>query len=204
MLDRFDEAWPLGLAADERLRPLRGEAEEIWLGAIAALEGDHQTAAHYFRRALKYDENSGNDAAVAGLAPLLARELYALDCYDEAGPLAELGRRVANESDVWAQALWRQAQALLDAAAGRNDEAERLAGEAIAIADRTDALNWQGDAHGDLAHGIAAAGRTDEANAALEHALDRYERKHNLAWPRRYGGDSRWRARLRRARCLSC
>jgi Tetratricopeptide repeat len=38
-----------------------------------------------------------------------------------------------------------------------------------------------GDAYGDLADVLTAAGRTDEAAEALEQALDRYERKKNLA-----------------------
>ena len=51
----------------------------------------------------------------------------------------------------------------------------------VAIRDRTDALNFQGDALCDLAEVLAAAGRTDEAADALEQALERYERKKNLA-----------------------
>jgi hypothetical protein len=41
--------------------------------------------------------------------------------------------------------------------------------------------NSQGDALCDLAEVLAAAGRTKEAVAALEQALERYERKKNLA-----------------------
>jgi class 3 adenylate cyclase len=181
MLGRFDEAWRLALAANERLRPLRGDAEEFWLGTIAVLAGDHEAAVGYFRRSLSFFEASGDDMSIAGLAPLLARELCALDRCDEAAPLAELGRRLANENDLAAQVVSRDAQALVDAAAGRHIEAERLASVAVEMADRTDALNLQGDALCDLADVLAAAGRTDEANAALDQALDRYERKRNLA-----------------------
>jgi hypothetical protein len=39
----------------------------------------------------------------------------------------------------------------------------------------------QGDVLCDLAEILAGAGRTDEAAAALEQALDRYERKRDLA-----------------------
>ena len=42
-------------------------------------------------------------------------------------------------------------------------------------------LNMQGDALCDLAEVLAAAGRTNEAAVALEQALERYERKKNLA-----------------------
>ena len=77
--------------------------------------------------------------------------------------------------------LWRQVQARVHAHRGEHAEAERLAREAVAIAERTDGSELQGDALCDLAEVLAAAGRTDEAAEALEQALDRYERKKNLA-----------------------
>jgi tetratricopeptide (TPR) repeat protein len=72
-------------------------------------------------------------------------------------------------------------QARVDAHRGEHAQAERLAREAVAIAEGTDALNLQGDALCDLAEVLGAAGRGDEAVAALEQALDRYDRKKNLA-----------------------
>ena len=42
-------------------------------------------------------------------------------------------------------------------------------------------MNNQGDAFWDLGEVLAAAGRTEEAAEALEQALERYERKKNLA-----------------------
>ena len=126
-----------------------------------------------------------SSAASRGLlstyAPQLGRSLCALGRYDEAEPLAQLGRELGGEQDVATQMLWRQVQALVHAHRGEHAEAERLAREAVAIAERTDALNFQGDALCDLAEVLAAAGRSDEAAAALEQALERYERKKNLA-----------------------
>ena len=87
----------------------------------------------------------------------------------------------AASDDLVTQVLWRQVQALVHAHRGEHAEAERLAREAVAIAERTDGLNYQGDAFCDLAEVLAAAGRTDEAAEALEQALERYERKKNLA-----------------------
>ena len=80
-----------------------------------------------------------------------------------------------------AQALWRQVQALVHARRGHHTQAEQLAREAVAISERTDALNGQGDALCDLAEVLHAAGRSDEAAAALAQALERYEQKKNLA-----------------------
>ena len=47
--------------------------------------------------------------------------------------------------------------------------------------EQTDALNFQAGALSDLADVLAAAGRTREAVAALDQALERYERKENAS-----------------------
>jgi tetratricopeptide (TPR) repeat protein len=159
-----------------------GAAAEIttW-GQIAALAGDHEVAIGYLQRACDLFERQNNRAWLSTLAPELGRSLCALGRYDEAEPLAQLGRELGDEDDFATQMLWRQVQALVHAHRGDHAQAEPLAREAVAISERTDALNWQGDALCDLAEVLAAAGRTDEAAEALEQALDRYERKKNLA-----------------------
>ena len=90
-----------------------------------------------------------------------------------------------DEGDLSSQALWRQVAALVHASRGEHAEAEQLAREAVGILDRTDTLTDQGDALSDLAQVLATAGRTEEAAAALEQALDRYERKKNLVMAER-------------------
>ena len=72
-------------------------------------------------------------------------------------------------------------QALVDARRGQHTQAEQLAREAVAISERTDALNWQGYALCDLAQVLHAAGQSDEAADTLGQALQRYEQKKNLA-----------------------
>jgi class 3 adenylate cyclase/tetratricopeptide (TPR) repeat protein len=181
MLGRFAEAWPLAREANERLRALRDNFEEAWLAEIAILEGDHEAAVHHLRRAHESAEKRGLRGVLAGSGPQLSRQLCAVGRPDEAAPLAELGRRFATEHDVWAQTLWRQALALVDAASGKHVEAERLAREAVEIAEGTDSPVYQGNALFDLGKVLAAAGRTDEAAAALEQALDRHQSKRNLA-----------------------
>ena len=96
-------------------------------------------------------------------------------------PLAELGRELGAEHDLITQMLWRQVKARVLAQRGDHAEAQRLAREAVALSEPTDALNSQGDAFCDLAQVLAAAGRIEEATEALEQALERYERKKNLA-----------------------
>jgi tetratricopeptide (TPR) repeat protein len=68
---------------------------------------------------------------------------------------------------------------------GEYTEAERLAREALAIAEGTDGLNAQGNALCDLTQVLVAAGRDEEAADALAAALERYERKENIPMARR-------------------
>ena len=63
---------------------------------------------------------------------------------------------------------------------GGVDGSDALAREAVAITQRTDALNIQGDAFYELAQVLHAAGRRNEAAVTLGQALKRYARK-NLA-----------------------
>jgi class 3 adenylate cyclase len=181
MLGRLDEASMIAREANQRLRELRGFGAGQWLAEIARLAGDHEAAVEHLIQICQLLEAQGRRNNLSTFAPMLGRELCALGRHDEAEVQAQLGRELAAEQDVSPQVLWRQAQALVHAGRGRHAEAEALAREAVAIAERTDGLNMQGDALWDLTNVLAAAGRTDEAAAALEQALERYERKKNRA-----------------------
>jgi hypothetical protein len=181
MLGRFEEAWPAAHEACERWREFTGHGGEWVLAEVASLAGDHAAAAGYLRIYCHLLEERGHERDHSYSASLLGRSLCALGRHDEAEPLAQFGRERGNEQDVDAQALWRQVQALIHAHRGQHAEAEALAREAVAIIGRTDGLSFQGDALCDLAEVLHAAGRTDEATTTLEQALDRYERKKNLA-----------------------
>jgi tetratricopeptide (TPR) repeat protein len=76
---------------------------------------------------------------------------------------------------------WRLVLARVHAYRGEQAEAERLAREAVASTEQTDALDDQCLALWDLAEVLAVAERLDEAEAALEQAVERCERKKNLA-----------------------
>jgi class 3 adenylate cyclase/tetratricopeptide (TPR) repeat protein len=183
MLGRFDEAWPAARAAGERLRELTGGADggEYTLAEIASLAGDHEAAARHLRGFCDFLQEAGQRGLLSTFAPMLGRALCALGRYDDAEPQAQLGRELGDEHDVATQALWRQVQALVDSHRARHSEAEALAREAVAIIEQTDALNFQGAALSDLADVLSAAGMTDESVAAREQALERYERKRNVA-----------------------
>jgi class 3 adenylate cyclase len=181
LLGRFDEAWEIARERAELLHALRGEGHEAWLAWIARLEGDEERAADYFRAFCDSLREHGQTAALSAFAPELARSLCTLGRHDEAEPLAQLGRELANEQDIFSQALWRQALARVHSSRGEHDQAEQLAREVIDVVEPTDALTEQGDAFVDLAEVLSAAGRAREASAALQQALDRYARKKNLS-----------------------
>jgi class 3 adenylate cyclase/tetratricopeptide (TPR) repeat protein len=186
MLDRFEEAWPLALQASERLRELTGDdGGEHYVAEVATFAGDEESAAGYLRARCDRLEALHRLNNLSTYAPMLGRVLCALGRYDEAEPQARLGRELGHEQDLLTQSLWRQVQARVLAHRGQHGEAERLAYEAVGIAERTDGLNFQGDALCDVAEVLSEAGRNMEAAAALTQALDRYERKRNVAMGRR-------------------
>ena len=182
MLGRFEEASPLARQAHERLREWTGASSgDDVLATIATLAGDHEAAAQSWRRTCDELQARGESGVLSTAAPTLARSLCALGRDDEAERWAQLGRELGAEHDIATQALWRQAQALVEASRGRLAEAESLAREAVAITQETDMLNWQGNALCDLAEVLTVARRDHDAAAALEQALKRYERKRNVA-----------------------
>jgi tetratricopeptide (TPR) repeat protein len=182
MLSRFEEASPIVEEARARARELTGDNWMDWVPAeIAALDGDHETAVDYLLPFCDLLEEHDERFYLSSVAPMLGRELCALGRHDEAERYARLGRELDVPQNVLGQASWRQVQALVDASRGAHAEAEALADEAVRLIDSTDGLNYQADARCDLAEVLSAAGRTDEAADALEQALERYERKMNLA-----------------------
>jgi class 3 adenylate cyclase len=186
MLDRPAEAWSLALRATERLRELSTDDHgDQHVANIAILLNDHETAARHLAIFCAWLEQHHQRNLLSTYAPMLGRSLCALGRHGEAEALARQGRKLGDEQDGTTQALWRQVQALVHAARGEHADAERLAREAVAITETTDGLNYQGDALCDLAEVLAASGRGALAAASLTQALDRYERKSNVAMVRR-------------------
>jgi class 3 adenylate cyclase/tetratricopeptide (TPR) repeat protein len=184
MLGRFDEAWATALEARLRLRELTGDdgLANFALTEIAMLKGDYEAAASYGHILCDWLEAHGNLGHLATFAPKVGRALCRLGRYEEAEPLARLARELdPDEQDSVTQAVWRQVQALVCSHREQHEEAVRLAREAVALLGRGDALNDQGDTLCDLAEVLERAGQSEEAMATLEQALERYERKRNLA-----------------------
>jgi tetratricopeptide (TPR) repeat protein len=177
MLGTIEEAWAVAVPADEKARELGLRQGGIWLAEIALIAGDRQAATDYLRSGCEELEQRGAKGQLSTYTALLGRVLAGLGRPDEAEQLAQKGRELGDPEDVWTQALWRQAQALVHSARGQHAEAVGIAEEAVDWWSRTDSLLRQGEAYGDLAQVLEAAGRRDEAIGAWRAALDCYERK---------------------------
>jgi class 3 adenylate cyclase/tetratricopeptide (TPR) repeat protein len=182
MLGRFAEASQIAQEARDRVRELTGENWLDWVPAqIATLSGDHEGAVGYLLPLCDLLQERDQRFYLSSVAPMLGRELCTLGRHDAAERCAQLGHELDVRQNALGQASLRQVQALVQAHRGEHVEAEALAREAVERIERTDGLNYQGDALCDLAEVLHAAGQTDEAEAALAQALERYERKNNLA-----------------------
>ena len=130
-------------------------------------------------------EQAGERSFLSTAAGYLAQALYALGDLEAAENRASTAAVLGASDDALTQRLSRQVRAKVVAARGRNAEAEKVAREAIAVADATDLHNVQADAYSDLADVLALGGNPDQAGAALGQALGRYERKGNIVMAER-------------------
>lgn len=149
---------------------------EQFAGIVELVADDPAAAEPHLRRACNGFRRMRLDADTAETAALLARACLALDRDAEADELCTESERLAGHA-LKAAIAWRTVRAQLLARRSDHDEARRVAEEAIALAERTDALVDHGDACLALATVLAAAGDAAGCRAAAEQAVALYERK---------------------------
>jgi tetratricopeptide (TPR) repeat protein len=184
MLGRFNEA--RAILAKQRAE-LAERGRGVLLANITAFEsvwvelwaGDPAAAAEFGAEGCRLHDELGEQGLLPNAAGNLAQALYALDRLDEAEGSARRAAELGASDDVWNELLWRQVMAKVLARRGQHAEAQRLAREAVALCEKTEMLNAQGDAHADLAEVLQLGGNADQATTALEQATDRYKRKEN-------------------------
>lgn len=145
-------------------------------GIVELVAGDPASAQTCLRRAYQGFRRMGLEADTAETAALLAKACLALDREAEADELCSESERLAGHA-LKASISWRTVRAQLCSRSGDHDGARRIAEEAVAIAERTDALVDHGDACLALATVLAAAGDAVQARAAAERAVALYELK---------------------------
>jgi class 3 adenylate cyclase/tetratricopeptide (TPR) repeat protein len=180
MLGHSDEAWPLAEARSRYVREVSGNRSQeghVYLWLIATIKGDRERACRHNADMI---EMMGDSVSVAAaFQSFQARELCYLGRLDEAEQWLRQAQAVPPRASV--RVMAPSAEALLLAARGELEQAEALARTAVARAKtETDNVWFQAWTCQDLATVLERAGRIDEARAALELALELWERKRCL------------------------
>jgi predicted ATPase/class 3 adenylate cyclase/DNA-binding winged helix-turn-helix (wHTH) protein len=146
---------------------------------VELLAGDPVAAERTLRTGYATLEKMGDRSLLSTTAAYLAQALLAQRREQEAERFAERSDVLAAADDLLTQIVWRGVRARTLAGRGRLEEAERLAREAVALAERTDFINHKGDALVDFAIVLRHGGRLEHARAALADGLSLYQQKGN-------------------------
>jgi tetratricopeptide (TPR) repeat protein len=147
---------------------------------VELLAGDPAAAERRLRQGYAALEEMGDKALLSTTAAFLGQALLAQHKHEEAGRFADLSAELAAGDDLLSQAIWRGVRAGILAQRGGLAEAERMARQAVALADRTDFLNHRAEALVVLADVLNRRGRGEPVRTALEQALGLYEQKGNV------------------------
>jgi tetratricopeptide (TPR) repeat protein len=181
MAGRFDVARRVAAEAKAAVAELglelTGASVRLEAGHVELIAGDWAAAERELRPGLELLERIGNRGHWVTAAIVLAEALLRMERPDEAEAIADRVEEWAMADDIDPQIGRRRIKARVLARRGAFEDAERLAREAVEIAERTDYLENQARARTDLAEVLDRAGRGDEGRAELERALAVYERK---------------------------
>jgi class 3 adenylate cyclase len=147
---------------------------------IAMLRDDPAMAESELRRGYQALHGMGERGLLSMVVAELARAVYAQERYEEAEQLTQESERVAGTADVRSQITWRAIRGKILARRHEFARAEACAKEALHIVEATDDLNSQGRALMDFAEMLELSNRPDDAAAAVERALELFERKGNV------------------------
>ena len=149
-------------------------------GPIELLAGNPAAAEQELRSAYDALKRMEHWGFLTSIVPRLVDALLARGRDDEGLRLTEVIEQHIVPEDVDAQVGWRRVRARLLARRGDLHQAERLAREAVAMAEGTDYLELTAEAHAGLAEVLHATGDNEQARLALERALRLHEEKGNV------------------------
>jgi tetratricopeptide (TPR) repeat protein len=184
MLSAVGRADDARAAADRARQTSADLGQRRWLEMSKAIQAeiarreDHPDLAEGLLRSVHaffLDQGDTNNALQIAYA--LADVLCDMGRFEEADLLVSEVAREAPPDDLEVQVSWRSVRARTRIAGGDPAGAVRLAQEAAAMADSTDFVLLQAEAHRWLAEAFAAAGRVDDAASSLGTAVERYEAK---------------------------
>ena len=165
-------------------------ADEFWEaigpaetgGYLYLVAGDPTKAQQILRRSYDALDQIGEKGVMSTQAALLAQAIcLAGGPDDEAERFARISQATAAIEDIHSQIPYRGALAKVLARRGELGEAERLARDAVRLAEATDWLSLHADALVDLATVLGQAGRFHDALPVIRAALGLYRRKGNRA-----------------------
>ena len=172
-------------AAEELGMPFAivGVSEWACVGELAA--GDPAAAEREMRRGYDILEQADEKGYLSTMACHLAEALERQGDVTEAYRLTEVAEELGAADDAATQMEWRRVRALVHLRRGEPERATELARASVELAERTDALAWQGEAWLALALALRASGGEEAAAEALGQARERFERKGATALLRR-------------------
>jgi hypothetical protein len=150
------------------------------LGEIELLADRPEAAEEALRASCGALGEMNAGALLASRASELAEVIYRQGRYGESESWVCVAEGHAASDDIGAQYLRRSVEAKLLARRKSFAEAERVAREAVALAERTDALNNRAKVLLDFAEVLRLGGKSVEATEAIELALEQFERKGNI------------------------
>jgi tetratricopeptide (TPR) repeat protein len=179
MTGRFDVAAELVEESEALLADLEFTIHSVpeWAALVSMLAGDPADAERRLRSGYARLAEMGEVAHLSTTAALLARALNEQSNDDEALRFTHESEQLSAPDDVVSQIVWRGVRARILASRGDPGEAERLAREAVALAERTDFLADHGDALLDLAYVLRAGNHIAETRLTSQEALVWYGRK---------------------------
>jgi class 3 adenylate cyclase/tetratricopeptide (TPR) repeat protein len=180
----FQEARRLYTGARAMLEELGGTvvaaSTSLASCGVEMLAGDPNAAERELRRDYATLTELGEKYFLSTVAGELARVLYVQGRFDDADAMSREAEELAADDDIASQTLWRSVRAKLLARRGSNEEALRLAWEAVELIGRTDAHVIKAETLADLAEVLRFAEREGEAEAALEEAVTLLDAKENV------------------------
>ena len=185
----FDEARRLWRRAsgiyEELALNVRRVAGSLVAAEIELLAGNPAEAAAILQSGYETADEMGVKGLGSTIAAFLADALCEQGNYAEAERFSAISEDMSASADLVTQIVWRVARTKALARRKETESAERLARDALVMADATDFLALQGSTLVALAEVLAASGQTEEATALRERARDVYERKGNVIASRR-------------------
>jgi class 3 adenylate cyclase len=151
----------------------------IW-AEVELLAGNVDTAESVLRQLCDELQDLRDFSHLASRASDLAEVLYREDRLDEASEWVQVAVQHAAADDTDAQILWRPVQAKVLARGNEFELAEKLAREAVTLAEVSDGLNRRAKVLRDLGEVLRLAGQADGAVSALHCAIDVYHQKGNV------------------------